>query len=172
MQLSPIRHWWGTHDGWFAWRRILFLCMGGWAISPCLVAMLSCTSMFQPDRCVAVRYTLVYRDRWNFGGIKAEVPADVSPEAADVAETQAASQPTGFYDSYESQWDIHHYLPPALQRSFRGTIMEFIASPWAHAHQNTDSSTGASQGGTQVQFSSLSCRLCCPSAPFRPPRLH
>eukprot|EP00873_Tetraselmis_striata_P038899 jgi/Tetstr1/459163/TSEL_004609.t1 len=97
-------------------------------------------------------YTLLYRDQWNYAGVLADVPANVSAEAADEAESQAATQPRGH--GYMDQWDIQHYLPPALQNAFRLIISEFVVGPWMHTQDASE--PGASQGGTQAAAESQS----------------
>jgi hypothetical protein len=87
------------------------------------------------------RHTLLYRDQWNYAGVQAVFAADEGAEEAEVAEAA---------ESYVDQWDIQHYLPLALQNTFRLIITEFVAAPWQHAHEMA-AEPGASQGGTQVR---------------------
>ncbi|KAK9824549.1 hypothetical protein WJX72_011249 [[Myrmecia] bisecta] len=107
-------------------------------------------------------HTLLFRDHYNFLGIKAQVTRELQEQLATApgALTQGVSGTALVTDmaevdeqtlerpQFDFLWNIKDYLPVAIQDPFLAIVTEFVFLPWKHAMR--EQLDGASQGGSQA----------------------
>ena len=90
-------------------------------------------------------HSLLFRDRWNYAGVRAGLPAEVAgllavpgqvtgggPAAAAALASAATAATASALETtdIEALWTIQAYLPPLAQAMFAAAVTEFLYQPW------------------------------------------
>jgi Domain of unknown function (DUF1744) len=105
--------------------------------------------------------TLLWRDAFNFSGLRAPLSALRLDGLVATVGTRAP-EATDHAIEYEASWNVRDFLPPATHKYFDDVVRRYVERLWQAAMLGDDDGTAA--GGAEVQYplnqASLGSEVC------------